>query len=212
MSVLNPTRKDLLTDDQGRPYFLWDVELTLDEFRAKLRDGSHAGRAYLVGKLMRQAKPDDVFEFVTLAEIRDLWPDLHRYLGRTREFWTWLLDRWESIELTVEISQGPVRIRVDAPNEILVNKLCTLLGRAEFRDLVDVRALLAAGGDLARALGDAPRKDGGFSPLTLAWVLRGLPVSAMGEEEGTGPADAQELARFRDDLVGRLTDAARPAP
>jgi hypothetical protein len=96
MSVLNPTRKELLTDEQGRPYFLWDMDITLADFRRRLREGSREGRAYLVGKLMRQAKPDDVFEFVTRAEIRDLWPDLHRYLGRSREFWTWLLETWES--------------------------------------------------------------------------------------------------------------------
>lgn len=96
MSVLNPTRKELLTDEQGRPYFLWDVDLTLDAFVLNLRNGSRAQRAYLVGKLMRQAKPDDVFEFVTLAEVRDLWPDLVGYLGRTREFWTWLLGVWET--------------------------------------------------------------------------------------------------------------------
>ena len=96
MSVLNPTRKDLLTDEQGRPYFLWDVDLTLDAFRSNLRTRGRAERAYLVGKLMRQAKPDDVFELVTLAEVRDLWPDLVGYLGRTREFWTWLLGAWET--------------------------------------------------------------------------------------------------------------------
>jgi hypothetical protein len=96
MSALNPTRKELLTDPQGRPYFLWDADLTIDVFRAKLRGGSRAERAYLVGKLMRQAKPDDVFEFVTLADVRDLWPDLVGYLGQTREFWTWLLGAWET--------------------------------------------------------------------------------------------------------------------
>lgn len=38
---------------------------------------------------MRQAKPDDVFTFVTLAEIEALFPLIARYLGRSREFWTW---------------------------------------------------------------------------------------------------------------------------
>ena len=60
-----------------------------------LKDGSRAVRGYLAGKLMRQAKPDDVFQFVTLTEIRDLWPDLERHLGRSRPLWTWLLDAWE---------------------------------------------------------------------------------------------------------------------
>ena len=115
-----------------------------------------------------------------------------------------------AVEPAAELVHGRARIRVDTTHEILVNKLCTLLGRAEFRDLVDVRALLAAGGDLARALQDAPRKDGGFSPLTLAWLLRGLPVGVMASEEGVGAPEAGALERFRDDLVARLTEAARP--
>lgn len=36
-------------------------------------------------------------------------------------------------------------IRVDPPEEILINKLCALLSRAEVRDLVDVLALEKAG-------------------------------------------------------------------
>jgi hypothetical protein len=94
MSLLCPTSPDRLVDRHGRPYFLWDCELTLEGFRGSLRAGDRAQRAYLVGKLMRQAKPDDVFTFVSLGEIRDLWPDLAGYLGRTRGFWEWLLGEW----------------------------------------------------------------------------------------------------------------------
>ena len=51
-------------------------------------------RAYFLGKMMRQAKPDDVFTFATLAEIEAQFVTLERYLGRTREFWVWLLGKW----------------------------------------------------------------------------------------------------------------------
>lgn len=95
MSFLNPTPPDKLVDKQGRPYFLWDMDMTLDEFRAALQDDDPDVRGYLVGKLMRQAKPDDVFTFVSVAEIRELWPRIGRHLGRTREFWVWLLDTWK---------------------------------------------------------------------------------------------------------------------
>jgi hypothetical protein len=37
------------------------MDMTLDEFERRLRDEGPEGRAYLIGKLMRQAKPDDVF-------------------------------------------------------------------------------------------------------------------------------------------------------
>ena len=94
--MLAPTPPDRLVDAEGRPYFLWDSPMTLDEFRARLADPDPEVRAYLVGKLMRQAKPDDVFTFVSAREIRALWPLLTRYLGATREFWTWLFDAWEA--------------------------------------------------------------------------------------------------------------------
>jgi hypothetical protein len=45
---------------------------------------------------MRQAKPDDVFQFVSAHTIRELWPQLEPYLGNTREFWAWLFATWES--------------------------------------------------------------------------------------------------------------------
>ncbi len=117
-----------------------------------------------------------------------------------------------SIEPAIEVVQGRAKIRVDTPHEILVNKLCALLGRAELRDLVDVRALLEARGDLKRALRDAPRKDGGFSPLVLAWVLRRLQIDVLARAVEAKEMDIDELGRFRDDLVVRLTEAARPEP
>ena len=92
--ILCPTPPEHLVDERGRPYFLWDVELTLDEFRARLRAGTSTERAYWLGKLMRQAKPDDVFAFVSLDQIESSWPEVQRHLGQTREFWTWLLRTW----------------------------------------------------------------------------------------------------------------------
>lgn len=94
--MLSPTPKDRLLDQKGRPYFLWDCDVTLEAFERGLRDPNPDVRAYLVGKLMRQAKPDDVFAFVSPRTIRDLWPRLERYLGQTRRFWTWLFEVWEA--------------------------------------------------------------------------------------------------------------------
>ena len=99
------------------------------------------------------------------------------------------------IEAPTEVDPG---VWVDTPHEILVNKLTALLGRWAHRDLVDVRALLAHGGDLDRALRDAPQKDGGFSPETLAWVLDTTPHAGL-------PPD---LLAFKDELVSKLLSRA----
>ncbi|MCC7535563.1 MAG: hypothetical protein IT379_05095 [Deltaproteobacteria bacterium] len=92
--LLNQTPPQRLVDPKGRPYFLWDADLTLVSFQQRLRDEDPEVRAYVVGKLLRQAKPDDVFLFVTMDDIDSLWPQLERYLGHSRPFWSWLLDWW----------------------------------------------------------------------------------------------------------------------
>jgi hypothetical protein len=109
-------------------------------------------------------------------------------------------------------SIGRVEILVDTPHEILVNKLCALVQRSELRDLVDVRGLLGAGGDLERALRDAPRKDGGFSPLVLSWQLEGLDLGAMGRAEGLTEHEVAELDAFRTTLIARLSRLSHPGP
>lgn len=101
-------------------------------------------------------------------------------------------------------------VLVDTPHEILVNKLCSLVSRSELRDLSDISDLLAAGGDLQRALVDAPRKEAGCSPLTLASSLRRLPVASMAEVAGIEEESRDRLSTTRDDLVGRVTAASRP--
>lgn len=115
-----------------------------------------------------------------------------------------------TVEPPSETKIGGSRILVDTPHEILVNKLCTLLNRMELRDLRDVRELLRQGGDLERALRDAPRKDGGFSPLMVAWILRGVSVPDMAPVGALTSEELAELVRFKDELVARLTRVASP--
>jgi hypothetical protein len=101
-------------------------------------------------------------------------------------------------------------IQVDTPHEILVNKLCALLGRAELRDLVDLRDLLAQGGNLDRALRDAPRKDSGFSPLTLAWVLKETNPAPLAKALGWTEDEIRGLADFHSLLIEKLIKAGTP--
>jgi len=99
-------------------------------------------------------------------------------------------------------------IRVDPPDEILANKLCTLLSRAEIRDLVDVLALEKAGYRAEDALRLAMQKDGGLTPAQLAWVLSQI---TLGEDARIpGGLAVEELRTFVADLIARLTRLAFP--
>lgn len=115
-----------------------------------------------------------------------------------------------SLEPPLRITVGEALIAVDTPHEILVNKLCALLSRSELRDLMDVQALLDHGLDLDSALKDAPKKDGGFSPLTLAWVLQRLNPAALAPAAGFTQEEAAGLERFRNELAQRLLKSSAP--
>lgn len=116
-----------------------------------------------------------------------------------------------SIEAPDEQWLDGVLIRLDSRHEILVNKLCALLGRMELRDLQDVRELLQHGGEFERALRNAPAKDGGFSPLMLAWTLKGMPAARLAAEAGWDRNACEAIEQFKLTLIDRLAAAAAPA-
>lgn len=116
-------------------------------------------------------------------------------------------DSVETAEAPEYMELGDTRALVDTPHEVLVNKLCAILSRSEVRDLVDLRELLTQG-DLKKGLTDAARKDGGFSPLTLVWVLHGLPLGELMND--LDPVLGEGLPEFRDELVERVTRFAAP--
>jgi hypothetical protein len=101
---------------------------------------------------------------------------------------------------------------VDTAHQILVNKLCAILGRSEPRDLEDIKALLERGGDLRRALKDCPQQDAGFSPLTLAWAIRSLPLERLTTALAWATERTETLTRFRESFVDRILEVARPEP
>ena len=85
-----------LRDQAARPYFLWDEpHATVASFRDALMHADEEEKARLLGKLMREARDEDVWLFTTVAEVRALMPKLDRYLGRRRAFWRYLLDAWQ---------------------------------------------------------------------------------------------------------------------
>lgn len=90
--MLCPTPPSKLCDEAGRPYFLWDSDVTLAELLGHLGADSDDRRVYWLAKLMRQAKPDDAIVIAGPDEMRRLWPRLERSLGDARAFWAWYLD------------------------------------------------------------------------------------------------------------------------
>jgi len=115
-----------------------------------------------------------------------------------------------AIEAPAKVVVEDSTIAVDTRRELLASKLATLLERSEIRDLADVKALLDSGGDLEQGLRDAPAKDAGFSPLTLAWVLEGYDTRPAATALGLSDPRAEELEAFRHWLIDRITTLTVP--
>jgi len=73
-------------------------------------------------------------------------------------------------------AEKPLRdeVRVDPLDEIMANKICTLVGRAEVRDFWDVFHLVERGQDLNIAIENASRKEGGVNVESLVYVLQSV--------------------------------------
>jgi predicted nucleotidyltransferase component of viral defense system len=135
-------------------------------------------------------------------------PDFRRYLLRRGEealIVDLVLDSAPQLYTEKQVING---IRVDPPEEILANKLCTLLSRSEIRDLVDVRALEQAGYPMERYFESATRKDGGLTPGQLAWVLSEVRIGD--DALPPGGVSAAELNEYLLDLRSRLSRMAVP--
>jgi hypothetical protein len=89
--VVSDTLADAMRD---RPYFLWDLDATEADLRARLLVSDPDARAQWQARVMREACYDDVWTYLTLDVIQRDWRHIRLHLGRRRAFWEYLLQGW----------------------------------------------------------------------------------------------------------------------
>jgi len=85
-----------LTRENSRPYFLWDEDTSIAELRAALTGTDENERQRLLGKMLREARDTDVWQFVSPKQVAAALPELSPHLGRRRAFWDYLIGRWRA--------------------------------------------------------------------------------------------------------------------
>jgi hypothetical protein len=82
-------------DPGAVPYFNWDAPVTNEAVRRALREGTEDDRVYWIARILREAQYGDVWSYLTLrGDVLPRWDAVRPRLGRRREFWAFLLDRW----------------------------------------------------------------------------------------------------------------------
>jgi hypothetical protein len=85
-----------LDDPDAQPYFVWHREITYAELRRRLQSEDLDERALWMARVMREARYQDVFKLLRLHDVLALLPRIDRHLGRSRPFWTWLIEGWRA--------------------------------------------------------------------------------------------------------------------
>jgi len=104
-------------------------------------------------------------------------------------------------------------IRIDPLDEIMANKVCTLVGRAEIRDFWDLYQLVKAGCSFENALRDASIKEGGVDAESLVFVLQGVHWPTLQDAARQAGLEGHEgMAEFYAALVKDLAMTLLPEP
>jgi hypothetical protein len=101
-------------------------------------------------------------------------------------------------------------VRIDLPEEMTANKLCALVGRSEYKDLIDLYFLQKNGYPAISFLPQAAKKDGGINSSVLAYVLGQFNLAKMPESLKT-VVPLSELESFRTELLEQLLKDSFPA-
>lgn len=91
---MRPLTVDLSQADR-RPYFLWDEDTSIVELREILRGPAGFTRDRALGKMLREARDIDVWNFVTPHDVAEALPRIERRLGRRASFWRFLIEGWK---------------------------------------------------------------------------------------------------------------------
>ncbi len=86
----------MIHDATDRPDFLWDEPLTGDELKKLLEDGSEEERLYYAAKILREARFEEVWDYLSPAFLAAHWEKLRWRLGRKKRFWEFFYSTWHT--------------------------------------------------------------------------------------------------------------------
>ena len=101
------------------------------------------------------------------------------------------------------------KLRVDTLREITVNKICTLIGRCELKDLVDLFFLRKRGFTVRDHFAEARQKEGGLDPAMISFILARTTIDKV-PDYLLEPLDLDEFRTFVRNLQLELAELAFP--
>lgn len=86
--------KGVVPSPRDRLYFFWDYDLSATDVKRIVSQGDSAEKAWVISRILEYAKWDDIWRYLTLADIRRSFDRLSFRRAQDRELWAYALDRW----------------------------------------------------------------------------------------------------------------------
>lgn len=74
--------------------FLWDYDLSEEDVRRILRQGTPMERAWLISRILEYAPWEEIWRYLTPQQIARELEHIRFRSARDRELWTYALKRW----------------------------------------------------------------------------------------------------------------------
>lgn len=76
------------------PYFLWDYDLTEKDVAQILHSKNEEEKSWIVTRILESAKYEDIWRFLDLKEIKNIYPYL-KLKKPIKDAWDYALSVWE---------------------------------------------------------------------------------------------------------------------
>ncbi|MGH7834836.1 MAG: hypothetical protein ACREQK_14425 [Candidatus Binatia bacterium] len=84
-----------MSNDLERPDFLWDEHLTRADLKKILEGENESESLYYAAKILREARFEEVWNYLSPGFLAAHWEELRSKLGRRKEFWEFLYSTWQ---------------------------------------------------------------------------------------------------------------------
>lgn len=78
-----------------KPYFLWDYDLSYTDVQAILKGKDEEQKAWLIARLLESARYEDIWKYISLEELRTIFPKL-KLKPQVRAVWEFALLVWSA--------------------------------------------------------------------------------------------------------------------
>ena len=85
-----------MQDVTNRPDFLWDEPLSRDDLKKRLAGEDEKENLYYAAKIMREARFEEVWEYLSTDFLAAHWDKLRERLGRKKGFWEFIYRTWHA--------------------------------------------------------------------------------------------------------------------